>query len=163
MVLTRGDVRIPVRVHGPTGLEIAADPRDEILLTDLLTGMGAVMDEHDAHAGLHLLVEKGELLGLVLAAGIGVNDDGIDIIKLGHVFRPFVDDLGLDAQTALVEVVSEQNASGTMFVSANRMASSAGEKENLAGFLFGFLGGCAGGDQGESNERGENAFHGRSV
>jgi hypothetical protein len=127
------ELRLPVRVHRPSLLEVAPGPLHEEASGLPLRHLDGVVDEADAHPlrddGLHP-IEMGE--DHVPGAAVGVGGDRRRAIEDRGVLRPsaLVDD-GVDREAARVQALREEVHPGRVLVGARAVASAPGHQDDL--------------------------------
>ena len=127
------EVGHPMGIHGPAGLEGAADPRPVVLFALLGVGVDGVVHEDDARPLLgqfiHLLPPLAHDAGAV-----GVDHQALDAVEHGLVLGPARDDGSLEPETALlVDGLGKQLATGVELVLAGSMAPAAGQEDDVGG------------------------------
>src|SRR5687767_15891680 len=78
------EIRVPMRVDGPVGLEVAADPIEKLGAAFVLGNLNRIMDAAEANAFLHEGTEKLQAVLLdcgMTTAAVRINDNCIRAIK----------------------------------------------------------------------------------
>lgn len=125
------EVGVPVGVDGIAGFEKSAGPWAEVSVADVGLWVDAVVDEHDAGSCFDLLVEGRVAFGFEASSAVGVEHDGVHVVEFRRVFRPYVDDFGVDVKAALVEGLGQDEGSRTVLVHAGSVARASGEEEDI--------------------------------
>ncbi len=83
------EVGRPVGIDRPMGLEIAANPFEEMIPGRLSGDFDGVMDADQTDAAFDDLTELLEMpIGIMAIAAVAVKDNGVGIVKGGGVFGP---------------------------------------------------------------------------
>ena len=86
-----GIFQLPVRVHRPVHLEVAANPVKEKVPRLAFHGFHAVMHHGDAHTLFRQLFQLVEVLvGGMAGAAITIDDNGVGAVEHGGIFWPVV-------------------------------------------------------------------------
>ena len=125
----------PVRVDGPVGFKVSADPFQKGVSGGTFWHFNAVMNRDHACAAILDLADAVQMtVEGVPATSIGINHDSICRIEDSVVLGPAVGvDRGFDAEPRAVQCFGQQHAAGTMFVSTVAVAGAPGNQSNFFG------------------------------
>ena len=121
----------PNRIDRPTLLEMTADGFIEELRHPGIRRFERVMQDHQSLAGGVALAQSGQMaLRSVGVGSVAVNDERVRSGGFCGIRRPADADFGGDAQTAGIEVLGKQLATGRMFVLSGAVAFGAGDEQH---------------------------------
>src|SRR3954471_9706472 len=128
------EICVPMRVHRPISLEVAADPFQKFRPAFVLRQLDRIMDAAESHALIHEIAQNFQMVLLnrrMPIAAIGINQNRVRPVERIGILRPAIGVNDAGNSSCLIETFLQQQTPGPMLVLPGTMAGSASDKDDL--------------------------------